>query len=178
MLIDVEPTSRSVRVDEAGFAALRAGEDPDAALATVTGRLQPALATVATPVVTLSVTVAGPQVSLTHRGWVDLDRATLLVALQPDHFQLITVPPAYLTSALVRLVRIRPRRSDDSGPDFGWDLQATWDGGSRRLVATDGPDGLRVTDPADGTVRPMSNTAVYRILSTLLPTDAELAAPA
>jgi hypothetical protein len=174
MLIDIEPTSHAVRVDQDGFDSLRAGTDPDAALAVSAARLGPALAVIDDPVVTLTLTVTGAHTRLEHRGWVGRDTATLLVALRPELFQLVTMPPAFLTSALVRLTRMRPRRPDDAGPDFGWELAADWAGGSRRLVASDGRDGLRLVDPVDGTPRPVSNTAAYRILSTLLPTDAEL----
>ena len=94
--------------------------------------------------------------------------------MHPGEVQELSFPPAFLTAALVRLTRMRPRRPDATGPDFAWELSATWDGGSRHLIATDGPDGIRITDPVDGSARPATNTEVYRILSTLLPTDAEL----
>ena len=148
-------------VDEAGFAALRTGGDP-------------ALAVVDAPLVTVTLRVTGPEVSLEHRGWIDRERATLLVGVKPELFQVISVPPAFLTAALVRLTRIRPRRPDDHGPHFEWELHAAWPGGARTLVAQDGPGGLRLADPLDGSLRPVSNTVAYRILSTLLPTDAEL----
>ena len=170
MTIDLDPTTHTVRVDQAGFDALRAGTDPDAALAVATAQLGPALAVVDDPLVTLTLTVTGAVVRLEHRGWVDRDTATLLVALRPGLFQVATMPPAFLTSALVRLTRIRPRRPDDDGPDFGWELAASWAGGSRHLVASDGRDGIRLVDPVDGKPRAATNTEVYRILSTLLPT--------
>ena len=163
MLIEVDPDSGAVRVDEEGFEALRARADP-------------ALAVVDDPLVTLSLAVAGPEVRLRHRGWIDRDTATLLVGVRPDVFQVVNLPPAFLTAALVRLTRIRPRWPDGGGAEFGWQLDATWVGGSRHLVATDGPGGLRLVDPVSGELRPASNTEVYRILSTLLPTDAEVAA--
>jgi hypothetical protein len=163
VLIEVDADSGAVRVDEEGFAVLRARADP-------------ALAVLDDPLVTLSLEVAGPEVGLRHRGWIDRDTATLLIGVRPDVFQVISLPPAFLTAALVRLTRIRPRRPGGDGPGFGWQLDAVWPGGSRHLVATDGPDGLRLADPGSGALRPASNTEVYRILSTLLPTDAEVGA--
>ncbi|MCW2794484.1 MAG: hypothetical protein JWO76_3582 [Nocardioides sp.] len=62
------------------------------------------------------------------------------------------------------------------GADHAWDLRLAWDGGGRHLRAVDGADGIRLADPVTGTLRPASNTFVYRVLSTVLPSDDELAA--
>ena len=119
--------------------------------------------------VALTLTVTGPGVRLEHRARIDRDVVLLDAEVHPGQLQELSFPPAFLTAALVRLTRMRPRRPDDAGPDFAWDLTLEWDGGMRRLSATDGPGGIRLTDPVDGSERPASNTEVYRILSTLLP---------
>lgn len=118
--------------------------------------------------VSLTLTVVGPEVRLEHRARIDPDVVLLDAEVHPGEIRELSFPPAFLTAALVRLTRMRPRRPDDTGPDFSWELDIEWDGGSRRLAATDGPSGIRITDPVDGSQRPMSNTEVYRILSTLL----------
>ncbi|NYD40533.1 hypothetical protein [Nocardioides panaciterrulae] len=122
---------------------------------------------------------------------------------QEGEWRLLSMPPAFLTAGLVRLTRIRPRRDvgeplagawhddlvaaeesarraalDGLGADFAWRLRATWPGGERLLHAVDGAHGLHLAD-ASGRLGRVSNTFGYRVLSTLLPTDAELdAAPA
>ena len=154
--------------------------------------------------------MAGGSVRLEHRGWVGPDLAVLLAGvhagrgphLGPDEgeWRLLSMPPAFLTSGLVRLTRIRPRRDvgqplagawDDDlvsadeprrraalaalGADFAWRLRATWRGGNRLLHAVDGARGLHLAD-VSGRLGRVSNTFGYRVLSTLLPTDAELVA--
>jgi hypothetical protein len=113
--------------------------------------------------VTFTLEVEGPAARLSHRGWVGEESATLVVGVRPGEDREITVPPAFLTAALVRLTRMRPRRPDDDGAEFRWLLAATGPTGSVRVEATDGPGGLRLAD------QPVSNTEAYRILSTLLP---------
>jgi len=116
----------------------------------------------------LTLRVVGPESQLEHRARIDRDVVLLDAEVHPGQLQELSFPPAFLTAALVRLTRMRPRRPDDTGPDFSWELEVEWEGGSRRLAATDGPSGIRLTDPVDGSQRPASNTEVYRILSTLL----------
>lgn len=177
--------------------------DPDAVLALASGEWDAPLAAVRDPLVHVELVVAGRSVRQVHRAWVTYDVATLLLAVNGGERQLMHLPPAFLTASLVRLTRLRPRRTASPGvvvlpadnldglvspdeevrraaleaarADLGWRLHATWPGGERLMHAADGPHGVHLADPATGTLRGASNTFVYRVLSTLLPTDAELA---
>jgi hypothetical protein len=213
----LEPDEHGARLDGAGVSALLAAArdepvDPEAAVTLASGRLDAALAALADPLVSLELVVAGGSVRLAHRGWANDDLVVLLAAVHapaagPEgggEWRLLTMPPDLLTSGLVRLTRIRPRRDpaeplagawrDDlvaTDPDvrgrarsalglpesgFAWRLQATWPTGERLLRAVDGPAGLHLADPAGDDLQRVSNTFCYRVLSTLLPTDPELAA--
>lgn len=210
MLIESDHDTGAVRVDEEGLAALLSaarGDDatphPDAVTALASGRLDAAVAAIGAPLVTLGLVVAGTSTRLEHRAWVTPQGAALLLGVRPGVFQLMAQDPAFLTAALVRLTRMRPRRVaeravvevaaerlpdlvapdeaprraalGEAGADFAWHLSARWDGGGRDLVAVDGPRGLQLAEPGTARLVPVSNTTAYRILSTLLPTDAELA---
>ena len=112
----------------------------------------------------------------------------------------MTTDPAYLTAALVRLTRLRPRRVDAAGPvrataalldelvaddalvrvpalaavaaTHAWRLRIDWDGGRRELAAVDGETGVHLAEPGADVLVPVSNTGVYRIFSTALPSEA------
>ncbi|MCD4525271.1 hypothetical protein [Nocardioides sp. cx-173] len=190
MLVETDAASGAVRLDDEGLAALLAGEQPGP---------EPLLAVIAEPTVTLGLAVAGVETRLEHRAWVTRESAALLLGVRPGLFQLMAHDPAFLTAALVRLTRMRPRRVEDrepvdlpaerlpdlvaadetvrraalaaAGADFAWHLSLRWQGGQRDLVAVDGPRGLHLGDPAAPRLVPVSNTTAYRILSTALPTD-------
>jgi hypothetical protein len=190
MLVEVVEGSGAVRVDEEGFAALLAGEQPGP---------EPVLAVIAAPLVTLGLTVAGTDTRLEHRGWFTREDGALLLGVRPGVFQLAAHDPAFLTAALVRLTRMRPRKvaerepvelpaerlpdlvSPDEavrraalaavGADFAWHLAVRWDGGQRDLVAVDGPHGLHLVDPEAPRLVPVTNSTAYRILSRVLPSD-------
>lgn len=211
MLVDLDHESGAVRLDQAGLDSLLAaaghdghesrGGHPDAVLALGSGRLDAAMEAIARPLVTVDLTVAGIDTRLEHRAWLTPGAGALLLGVRPGLFQLTSFDPAFLTAALVRMTRMRPRRgtapgrllrfpvsrlpelvgSDDeprrraladAGADFAWHLTARWDGGDRDLTAVDGPRGLHLATA--GALQATSNTRAYRILSTLLPTDAEL----
>ncbi|MCW2845767.1 MAG: hypothetical protein JWN22_3683 [Nocardioides sp.] len=188
----------------AAAADRRGATHPDLEIALASGALDAALGTVAAPVVRLSLVVAGSAVRLEHRGWLGRETLALLLGVRPGLHQLMTLDPAFLTASLVRLTRMRPRRNGQPtgadldterltdlvaedpgarraglarvGADLAWDLRLTWAGGGRHLVAVDGPGGIRLADPVTGALRPASNTFVYRVLTTVLPSDDELAA--
>lgn len=211
MLIEVEFDTGMLRLDRPGFDALLeaaradgAPGHPEAVMALGSGRLDRAMAAIAEPLVTISLTVAGQTTRLEHQAWVTRKSAALLLGVQQGLFQLMTQDPAFLTAALVRLTRMRPRRVSeradigfppdrldalvdadedrrrtalaDAYADFAWHLEARWDGGERRLTAVDGPRGLHLADPGSARLVPVSNTFAYRILSTVLPADTDLGA--
>lgn len=161
--------------------------------------LGPALDIVREPDVTLDLVVAGTS-RLTHRAWVTPECAVLVLGVRPDLHQLMALPPSHLAAALVRLTRLRPRRAGERarrpcprdalrllvdpdpevripalqrmGASVAWRLGVAWSQGRREVTGVDGEDGLFLAD-ADGEVlRPVSNTAAYRIFSTVLPPDA------
>ncbi len=209
MLLEPDLAAGTVRADDAGVAALLAaagGEPrPEVADALGDGRLAAALPVLADPLVRVSLVVASSDVRLEHRAWVSPDHLVLALGVRPGLVQLHAQDPAYLTAALVRLTRMRPRRVEerpevafpterlpelvaedggvrapalaDAGADLAWRLEARWHDGERLLTAVDGRHGVRLADPATARLRPVSNTVAYRVLSTLLPTDAELAQP-
>lgn len=207
MLLDVDHASGTVRLDDEGFAALveaagsgSATAHPEALTAIASGGLDAVMGAVLRPAVSLELLVAGTTVRQLHRAWVDAGTAALLLAVRPGVDQLLGCPPAFLTAALVRLTRIRPRRTHtrtsvafpderlpelvatdpvvrgaalaDAGGELAWQLDLSWPGGSRRVVAVDGPAGVRVADPGGGRLLGASNTTIYRILSTALPATA------
>jgi hypothetical protein len=188
------------------LAAARAdsGADAAAVAALESERLGWALTAVDRPVVTLELVVAGAASSLTHRAWVDRDCAALLLGVREGLLQLMAAPPAYVASSLVRLTRLQPRRVDervdvpfpasrlpdlvdpdparrtaalaDAGAEVAWQLAITWTGGRRELTAVDGPGGVRLAEPGGDTLRAVTNTELYRILTTALPPEALLPA--
>lgn len=151
------------------------------------------------PLLTLALVVAGPEVRLEHHGTVDQTTARLRLGVRPGRTRELTEDPAHLTAALVRLTRMRPRRTPrreevpfpaarlpelvgpeaatrraalaEAGAGFAWHLSARWGahGDGVELTATDGPTGLFLADPGHDLLRPVSNTQAYRVLSTLLP---------
>jgi hypothetical protein len=174
------------------------GASPDArsVLAGIAGGpLDRALAVAAAPRATLDLAVAGPDTRLLHRAWLSPGGCALLLGVHEDLFQLVPQDPAFLPAALVRLARLHPRRrtgtasptSVDDGtvqalldPDrsvrraalarldatYAWGLRG--DGGPE-LTAVDGPSGVRVHVPETRTLVPTTNTAIYRVLSTVVP---------
>lgn len=200
----VESEGAVVRLDTEGVqAVLELARDPDAlphpelVPLVATGGLEPMLRAVGSPAATLTLTVAGEDARLVHRGWLVPGTAVLLLGVRAGLFQLQTQDPSYLTAALVRLIRMRPRRLGERSPlpmpgagtgaltdaddarrraalaevtaDFAWHLELAWPGGLRTLTAVDGDRGLHLADPVGGQLTPVSNTFVYRLLSTLLP---------
>jgi len=209
-VIRVDAATRSIRLAEGELDLLveaarsdGAAGHPDAVMALASGDWDVPLRAVLDPLVRVDLVVAGRSVRQQHRAWVTYDVATLLLSVTDGEQQLMHLPPAFLTSALVRLTRLRPRRTAEPGvhempaerlddlvaPDegvrraaldaasaeVGWRLHAMWSGGERLMHAVDGPRGIHLADPATRPLRGASNTFVYRVLSTLLPTDAELA---
>ena len=202
MLVEVDGESGAVSLDAAGWEALLAAHrgaetaHPDAVLAVASGRLDPALDAVAAPAATASWVVAGPQVRLEHRAWVDQRTAALLLGVRDDRYRLLASHPAFLTAALVRTTRLRPHRQQqetptpfpsdrlpelvaadpelrrraltDAGAGFAWHLVGDGPAGQGALTATAGDAGVCLADTEQGLLRPASNTTVYRLLSTLL----------
>lgn len=201
MLIERDPLSGVLRVDHDGLQALvsasRGAEVPEAATVLETDGVGDAMATVTDPDVTVELVVGGTSTRLSHRIWVDPDRAVVLPELRPGLAQLMVVPPGHLAAALARLVRLRPRRTgervvrpfpadrlDDlvapdavvrsdalaqAGAGFAWQLLVGWAGEARRVTAVDGPDGPFLADPDHGVLRPTTNTILYRLFATVLP---------
>lgn len=204
MLVELTAEADLLRTDGAGFEALLAAHDSpqDAApdvrsvlTAVAGGPLDRALAVAAAPLVSFVLTVAGPDTRLVHRAWLSGSGCALLLGVHEDLFQLVPHDPAFLTAALVRLVRLRPRRrstaptstsADDDAvravldPDpgtrrvaldrldagYAWQLRGP-DGAT--LTVVDGRSGVRVHVPETGTFEPTTNTAIYRVLSTVVP---------
>lgn len=117
MLVEADPGSSALRLDDAGVAALLAaarepeGDLPAELLLEVRPeRLATVLDTIAQAVATLELTVAGPEARLVHAGWLVPGMAVLRLAVRPGLHQLMTIDPAHLTAALVRATRMRPRR--------------------------------------------------------------------
>jgi hypothetical protein len=180
VLVEADPQSGAIRLDDEGVRALvAAARDPERVpaeilLAVPPDRLDAVLQVIARPVARLSLVVEGAEVRQEHQAWVVRDLTVLRLAVRPGLHQLMTFPPAHLTAALVRAVRMRPRRPaqhPDPDSDFTWHLELEWAGGVRSLTAVDGATGLRIVEP-DREPRPVSNTEAYRILSTLLPREA------
>ena len=204
MLVEAGAADGVVRLDTEGAEAVlelarepEAPPHPEMVALVATGELEPTLRAIGAPAATLTLTVAGEESRLVHRGWLQPGVAALLLGLRPGLFQLQTQDPSYLTAALVRLTRMAPRRLPERSPapfpsaglaaltggdaerrraalaevsaGFAWHLELAWPGGLRTLTAVDGTRGLHLADPR-GILTPVSNTLVYRALSTLLPT--------
>ena len=174
------------------------GASPDArsVLAAIAGGpLGGALAVATAPRASLVLTVAGPDTRLVHRAWLSPAGCALLLGVHEDLFQLVPQHPAFLPAALVRLARLHPRRRTGTAtptsvddvtvqalldPDrsvrratlAGLDATYAWrlrgDDGPE-LTVVDGPSGVRVHVPETGTLVPTTNTAIYRLLSTVVP---------
>jgi hypothetical protein len=204
MLVEADGESGAVRLDDEALDALLAGtREPDGVpaellVAVAPDRLDAIIAAIARPAARVRIVVAGPTLRLTHDAWLVPGLGVLRLAVRPGLHQLMTLPPAHLTAALVRTVRMRPRRLperaepesappeaaalldereavravtlSDVGADVAWRVELDWTGGRRSLTAVDGPRGLHVLEP-EGRLRPASNTEAYRILSTLVPVD-------
>ncbi|GAA1136578.1 hypothetical protein [Nocardioides aquiterrae] len=208
MLVELTAEADLLRTDGAGFGALLAAHSSppdslqDAApdvrsvlTAMAGGPLDRALAVAAAPLVSFVLTVAGPDTRLVHRAWLNGSGCALLLGVHEDLFQLVPHDPAFLTAALVRLARLRPRRrsaeptsapADDGtvrallAPDpgtrrvaldrldagYAWQLRGP-DGAT--LTVVDGRSGVRVHVPETGTFEPTTSTAIYRVLSTVVP---------
>lgn len=200
-MIEVDTTSRVARLDDDGLAALldpraRAVLDPTTTQRLAAAGLGSALDALHDPVVTLDLVVAGTS-RLEHRVWVTADCATAVLGVRPGRHQLLVLPPSHLTAGLVRMTRLRPRRTGDrqdrpwprsdlhvlvdhdpqvrasalerAGAGHAWQLGVTWGDERREVTATDGTGGPFLADPDRELLRPVSNTAVYRIFSTALP---------
>lgn len=203
-MIEVDAGSGVLRLDDDGLGALLASVagDPDPELvaaldaAGATSLVDAALLdTAREPEVVLDLVVAGTSTMLAHRAWVDPDRAVVVLGVRPGLHQLMVLPPAHLAAALVRMTRLRPRRTGPRTPrshpsaglaalvsadagvrgsalgevdaGFAWRLGVAW-AGSRRseITAVDGRDGLFWAD--DGALHPVSNTTAYRAFATVL----------
>lgn len=211
MRLDLHAGTGALRLDEAGFDALVAatapGGSPPApvpaavpAVAAVLadGRWRTALEVVHAATARLTLTVAGPDARLVHRGWVRPDGCVLLLAVHGDERQLVLHHPAFLAAGLVRLTRIRPRRLEHerspvpldawtrdhlttadpairqaalgaAGAGFAWRLELRAGDREQVLTAVDGSGGIHVHDPDAGVLLPTTNTAVFRVLSALVP---------
>ena len=201
MLIERDPVSGVLRVDHDGLQALvsasRGADVPEAATVLETDGLPEAMTTVTDPDVTVELVVAGTSARLSHRIWVDPDRAVVVPELRPGVAQLLVVPPDHLAAALARLARLRPRRHDhrvvrafrpdrledlvapdaavradalaEAGAGFAWQLAVGSAGEARVVTAVDGPEGPSLADPDAGVLRPTTPTAVYRLFTTVLP---------
>lgn len=206
MLVEVDEGSGVVRLDDEGVAALTrpattdGASDPAVRTLLGSGRYDAALAALREPVVTMDLVVAASGSRLTHTASVVPETAAVLLGVRPGLHQLMAMPPAYLTAALVRLTGLEPRRvaertdvpfpqtrlgelvAEDPeqrtatlaevGADLAWRLEVRWATGSQQLTATDGRDGVRIAGPGEDVLRAVTNTTVYRILSTTLPWEA------
>lgn len=207
-----EGTLAPVRLDDDGLATLldlAQGGAPDPAALTgivdpglgppLGPALAPALDTVREPRVTLDLVVAGTS-RLTHRAWVTPEHAVLVLGVRPDLHQLMVLPPSHLAAALVRLTRLRPRRTGERaerpcprdalrllvdpdpevrgpalqrvGASVAWRWGVAWSQGRSEVTGVDGENGLFLADAEAEVLRPVSNTTAYRIFSTVLPPDA------
>ncbi|ABL83660.1 MULTISPECIES: hypothetical protein [unclassified Nocardioides] len=218
MRVDLDPGSGVLRLDDAGFAALVAATAPGRpapaaevvpALAAVLAdeRWRVALEVVHGAMARLTLTVAGRDARLVHRGWVRPDGCTLLLAVRDEERQLVLQPPDFLAASLVRLTRIGPHRVDHArspvpldawtrdhltdpdpavrqaalaaigvaGAGLAWRLEVRAGDHEQDLTAVDGPAGIHVhlPDPGGDLLLPTTSTAVFRLLSALLPALAD-----
>lgn len=125
MLLDHDPGTGVLRVDQDGFDALTSAcRDPEQAppeavtvMTALTGQPLDRALTLAAggigedPVLTLSLTVAGPRTRLVHRVWLGPSGCAMLLGVHADVFQLVPHDPAFLPAALARLARLKPRRT-------------------------------------------------------------------
>lgn len=189
-MIELDPDSGAMRVDDDGLAALLSGPDPDSVPL-------PLVRTLREPDVALELVVAGNSALLRHRVFAAPDQAVAVLGVRPGLHQVMALPPGHVAAALVRLTRLRPRRttsrdertlptagadsllSDDVatrrhslgevGADVAWRLAASWSGDRRQSVtAIDGPDGLFWADATREVLAPVSNTSAYRAFATVL----------
>lgn len=199
-MIELDATSGALRLDDDRLVALLAAADdssPDPELvAALHGSGSTAvLATVRAPEVTLDLVVAGASSVLVHRAWVDPDRAVVVLGVRAGLHQVMVLPPAHVAAALVRMTRLRPRRTGPRAPrphpaggldalistddevrsaalaateaGFAWRLGVSWAGSpSSEVTATDGRNGLFLADEV--ALHPVSNTIVYRAFTTVL----------
>lgn len=205
-MIEVDAGASVLRLDDDGLATLlasvAAAADPDPELvaaldaAGTTSLLDAALLdTAREPEVVLDLVVAGTSTMLAHRAWVDPDRAVLVLGVRPGSHQVMVIPPGHLAAALVRMTRLRPRRTGPRAPrshpsaglaalvsadegvrasalgevdaGFAWRLGVAWaDSGRSEITAIDGRDGLFWAD--EDALHPVSNTTAYRAFATVL----------
>ena len=116
-VIEVDPESGAVRMDEETFEALLASAqhpnaDPDKTADPGAVALQTALDTIQDAVVVLDVVVAGETV-LQHRIWVTPERTAAVLAIRPGLCQVLVLPPSHLAAGLVRLTGLGPRRTGE-----------------------------------------------------------------
>lgn len=151
--------------------------------------------------VELALVVAGRRARLEHRAVLTGEgTARWRLAVHPGEWRELAEPADHLTAAVARLTGMRPRRlperaavpfpadrlpglvaEDDgsraaalgaAGAELAWHLRVRAGDDAVTLTATDGPRGLFLAD--DDHLRPVSNTQVYRVLSTVLPLAAGL----
>lgn len=190
-MIEHDPTTGTVRVDDDGLADLLAGS------AEAPPPVREALPTLADPLVTLDLVVAGATARQHHRLWVDAERAVVLARVHGELSQLLVLPTDHVAAALTRLSRVRPRRTtrreerpcdagliealvavDEArratalaavGAAVAWRLEVGWAGDTRRLHGTDGPEGCHLADPERDALLPTSPSVVYRLFASALP---------
>jgi hypothetical protein len=199
-VIELDATSGALRLDDDELAALLAaadGSSPDAELvAALDGSgSAAALGAVRASEVTLDLVVAGASSVLVHRAWVDPERAVVALGVRAGLHQVMVLPPAHVAAALVRMTRLRPRRTGVRAPrphpaggldalvstddkvrsaafaeaeaGFAWRLGVSWAGSPSSVVtAIDGRNGLFLADEV--ALHPVSNTMVYRAFTTVL----------
>lgn len=126
MRIHLDPGTSTLRLDDAGFAALvdaTSGYDSDQGpeQAEVDAVLSDpayaaAMRAVNQPMVRVRVDVAGRARTQTHLAWVDLDTAALLLTVHDDELQLLATAPQHLAAAVARVVRLGPRKVGEREP--------------------------------------------------------------
>jgi len=208
MRVALDEVSQVLRMDDEGFEALAAAAHgipgPDLAPFLAAPGVRQALTAVTSPLVQVRLDTAGTVSAQSHRMWVDLDAAALLLAVSAGERQLLWTPPQYLPAALAKIVDLGPRQV---GPrdarlvepdvledlfaandmrrrsaftvaevDVAWTLAVTWDAGERLMSVVDGDGGLFVVEVVGDSwqLRPVSATFLWRRFTSMLPTDEEL----